>query len=151
MHVDIKKVDLIRLKNWCFWTVVLEKTLASPLDCMDIQPVHPKEIIPEYSLESLMLKLKLIWKDPDAGKSWRWEEKGMKEDEVIWWHHRLNGHELEYAPEVGDGQWALATVRGWKSTVPQSMGLQGVGHDWVTELNWTQVKLTEYILYLGEV
>ena len=75
----------------------------------------------------------------------------MTEDEVVWWHHRLNGHEFEYAPEVGDGQWALATVRGCKSTVPQSMGLQGVGHDWVTELNWTQVNLTEYILYLGEV
>ena len=74
-------------KNWCFWTVVLEKTLESPLDCKEIQPVHPKRISPEYSLEGLMLKLKLqyfghlMWRtdsfeDPDAGKDWRQEEKG---------------------------------------------------------------------------
>ena len=87
-------------KNWCFWTVVLEKTLESPLDC--------KEISPECSLEGLMLKLRLqyfghlmqraeelfIWKDPDAGKDWGQEEKGMTEDEMVGWHHWLNGHEL---------------------------------------------------------
>ena len=95
------------LKNWCFWTVVLEKTLESPLDC--------KEISREYSLEGLMLKLKfpilwppdaknwLIGKDPDAGKDWRWEEKGTTEDEMVGWHHSLNGHEFEQAPGVGDG------------------------------------------------
>ena len=92
-------------KNWCFWTVVLEKTLESPLDC--------KEISPEYSLEELMLKLKLqyfghlmpradIWKDPDAGKDWGQEEKWMAEDEVAGWHHQLNVHEFEQAPVVGD-------------------------------------------------
>ena len=94
-------------KNWCFWTVVLEKTLESPLDCKEIQPVHPKEISLEYLLEGLMLKLKflylghlnaknwLIGKDTDAGKDWRQGEKGMTEDEMVGWHHRLNGHEFE--------------------------------------------------------
>ena len=77
------------------------------LDCKDIKPVGPKEISPEYSLEGLMLKLKLqyfwppdvkIWlveKDPDAGKHWKWEEKGTTEDEMVGWHHRLDGHEFE--------------------------------------------------------
>ena len=88
------------MKNWCFWTVVLVKTLESPLDSKEIQPVHIKEISPEYSLEGLMLKLKLqyfghlmartdIWKDPDAGKDWGQEEKGMTEDEMVGWHHWL--------------------------------------------------------------
>ena len=86
--------------------MVLEKTFVSPLDCKEIQPVHPKEISPEYSLEGLMLKLKLqyfgsdakfwlIWKDPDPGKDWRREEKGTTEDEMVGWHHRLNEHEFE--------------------------------------------------------
>ena len=92
-------------KNWCFWIVVLEKTLESPLDIKEIQPVHPKEISPEYSLEGLMLKLKLqyfgylkswlIGKDPDAGKDWRREEKGSTEDEMVRWHHWLSEHEFE--------------------------------------------------------
>ena len=94
-------------KNWYFWTVVLEKTLESPLDCKQIQPVHPKgnqsEIFTgrsdaEAEAEGLILwpptvKNWLIWKDPDAGKDWRWE-KGMTEDETAGWHHRLNGHEF---------------------------------------------------------
>ena len=88
--------------NWCFWTVMLEKTLESPLDFKEIKPVHPKgNQSPEYSLEGLMLKLKLqyfghlmqrtdsIWKGPDAGKDWRREEKGMTEDGMIEWHHQL--------------------------------------------------------------
>ena len=95
-------------KNWCFWTVVLEKTLESPLDCN--QSIL-KEISPEYSLEGLMLKLKLptVWppdakiqlggKDPDAGKDWR-QEKWVTEDEMAGWHHQLNGHEFEQA--LGD-------------------------------------------------
>ena len=93
-------------ENWCFWTVVLDKTLESPLDFKEIQPVHPKEISPEYPLEGLMLKLKLqysgqldvknwlIIKDPDAGKDWR-QEKGMTDDKMVGWHHRLNGHGFE--------------------------------------------------------
>ena len=105
-HVWMWKLDHKEswaLKNWCFWTVVLEKTLESPLDFKEIQPVHPNE----YSLEGLMLKLKrqylgtdaknwLIGKDPDAGKDWRQEEKGMTEDEMVGWHHQwCDGHEFE--------------------------------------------------------
>ena len=98
-------------KNWCFWTVVLEKTLESPSDCKEIQPVSPKKkkkkISPEYSLEGLFFEAEtpilwppdvknwLIWKDPDAGKDWRQEEKMMTEDEMVGWHHRLYGHEFE--------------------------------------------------------
>ena len=95
------------LKNWCFWTVVLEKTLESPLDCKEVEPVHPKGNQSwiftgrtDVEAENLILWLPdakswLIWKDPDAGKDWRQEEREMTEDEMVGWHHRLNGHELE--------------------------------------------------------
>ena len=94
-------------KNWCFWTVMLEKTLESPLDCKEIQPVHPKGnqswiFIGRTDVEAETPVLWppdvnnwLIGKDPDAGKDWRQEEKGMTEDEMVGWHHWLNGHELE--------------------------------------------------------
>ena len=93
-------------KNWCFWTV-LEKTLESPLDCKEIQPVHPKgdqfwvfteKIDAEAETQILWppdAKSWLIWKDPDAGKDWRQEKKGMTEDKMVEWHHRWNGHEFE--------------------------------------------------------
>ena len=94
-------------KNWCFWTVVLEKTRESPLDCKEIQPVHPKGnqswiFIGRTNAEAATL---LLWppevknwltvKDPDAQKNWRQEEKQMTEDEMVGWHHWLNGHEFE--------------------------------------------------------
>ena len=94
------------LKNWCFWTVVLEKTLESPLNCKEIQPVHPKGDQSwvfigrtDAEAETLILwppdvKSWLIGKDPDAGKDRREEEKAMTEDEMVGWHHRLNGHEF---------------------------------------------------------
>ena len=94
-------------KNWCFWTVVLEKTLESPLDCKEIQPVHPKGneswmFIVKTDVEAKTpivwprdAKSWLIWKDSDARKDWRQEEKGMTEDEMIGWHHLLKGHEFE--------------------------------------------------------
>ena len=92
-------------KNWCFWSVVLEKILESPLDLKEIQPVHPKGdqfwvFIGRTDAETPILwppheKSWLIWKDPDAGKDWRREEKGMTDDEMAGWHHRLNGHEFE--------------------------------------------------------
>ena len=94
-------------KNWCFWTVVLEKTFESPLDSKEIQPVHPKGnqswiFIGRTGAEAETpiiwppdVKSWLIWKDPDAGKDWRQEEEGMTEDEMAGWHHRLNGHEFE--------------------------------------------------------
>ena len=94
-------------KNWCFLTVVLEKTLESPLNYKEIQPVHPKRnqsrmFIGRTDVEAetpilcpLDGKSWLILRDPDAGKDWRWEEKGMTEDEMVGWHHQLNGHEFE--------------------------------------------------------
>ena len=95
------------LKNWCFWTVVLEKTLESPLDGKEIQPVHPKgnqswifigRTDAEAETPILWLadvKNGLIWKDPDAGKDGRWEEKGTTEDDMVGWHQQLSGHEFE--------------------------------------------------------
>ena len=94
-------------KNWCFWTVVLEKTLESPLDCKEIQPVHPRGnqswiFIGRTDAEAKTpilwppdVKNWLIGKDPDAGKDWRQEEKGITEDEMVGWHHWLSGHESE--------------------------------------------------------
>ena len=99
------KVCLV--KNWCFLTVVLEQTLKSPLDCKEIQPVHPNETQSwifiggtDVEAETPVLwppdvKNWLIGKDPDSGKGWRLEEKGMTEDEMVGWHHWLNGHEFE--------------------------------------------------------
>jgi len=114
-------------KNWCFWTVVLEKTLESPLDWREIKPVHPKENQPwvfigrtDAETEAPILwppdvKNGLIGKDLDGGKNWRQEEKGMTEHEMVGWYHWLDGHEFEQALGVGDGRsWEAwcATVHG---------------------------------------
>ena len=105
-------------KNWCFWTVVL-KTLESPLDCKEIQPVHPKGDQSwvfigrtNFQAETPVLwppdgKSWLIWKDPDAGKDWEQEEKGTTVDEMVGWYHRLNGHGFGRSLGVGDGQGGL--------------------------------------------
>ena len=117
-------------KNWCFWTVVLEKSLESPLDSKEIQPVHPKGnqswifiVRTDADAEAPILwtsdwKNWLTGKDPDAGEHWRQEEKGMTGDEMVGWHHRLNGHESEQALGVGDGQRGLAccSPRGYKES-----------------------------------
>ena len=109
-------------KNWCIWTVVLEKTLESPLDCKEIHPVHPKGdqswiFIGRTDVEAEApilwppdVKNWLIWKDPDAGKDWRQEEKGTTENEMIGWQHRLNGYEFEQTPE---GQGSLVCCSPW--------------------------------------
>ena len=130
-------------KNWCFWTVVLEKTLESPLrfPCKEIQPVHPKGnqswmFIERTDVEAktpilwpLDAKNWLLWKDPDAGKDWGQEEKGMTEDEMAGWHHRLNGHGFGWAPGVDEGQGGLACCDSRD---------RRVGHDWATKLtDWT--------------
>ena len=111
-------------KNWCFWTVVLEKTLESPLDCKEIQPFHPKGnkswiFIGRIDVEAETpilwppdAKNWLIGKDPDAGKDWK-QEKGMTEDEIVGWHHQLDGHEFEQALEVGDGQGSPVCCSPW--------------------------------------
>ena len=115
------------LKNWCFWTVVLEKTWES-LYCKEIQPVHPKGNQSwifigrtDAEAEALILwpfdvKNWLIRKDPDAGQDWRWEEKRMTENEMVGWHHRLNGHEFEQAPGADDrwGSLVYCSPRGRK-------------------------------------
>ena len=129
------------LKNWCFWTVVLEKTLESPLDCKEIQPVYPKGdqswvFIGRTNVESETpilwppdVKSWLTWKDPDAGKGWGQEEKRRTEDEMVGWHHRLNGHEFEQPLGVGDGQGSLACCSPWGRKESEWLS------DW-TELNW---------------
>ena len=126
-------------KNRCFWIVVLEKTLRSPLDCKEIQSVHSKGdqswvFIGRTDAEAETPifwppdgKSWLIWKDPDVGKDWRQEEKGTTEDEMVGWHHRLDGHEFGWTPGVGDGQGGLVCCSSW-------------GHkesDTTERLNWT--------------
>ena len=105
--------------NWCFWTVVLEKTLESPLDCKDIKSVNPKGNQPWIFIERTdaeagtpilwppLAKSQFTGKDPDAGKDWGQEEKGTTEDEMVGWHHRLNGHEFEQVLGDGEGQGSL--------------------------------------------
>ena len=131
------------LKNWCFWTVVLEKTFESSLDCKEIQLVHPKGnqswiFIGRTDAEAetplyrpLNAKNWLIWKDPDSGKDWKREEKGTTEDEMVGSHHRL------------DGTWVWLNSRSWwwtgRPAVLQSMGSQRVRHDWATELKRSSV------------
>ena len=127
--------------NWCFWTVVFEKTLESPLDCREIQPVHPKGnqswvFIGRTDVEAETqifwppdVKSWFIWKDPDVGKDWGQEEKERTEDEMVRWHHQLNGHEFGWTPEVGDGQGGLVCCSSW-------------GHkesDTTERLNWTEL------------
>ena len=131
-------------KNWCFWTVGLEKTLESPLDCKKIQPVHPKgnqsRIFigrTDAEAETLILwapdvKSWLFWKDPDAGKDWGQEEKGMTEDEMVGWHHRLNGHDIGWTPGVGDEQGGLAFCGSWGRKES----------DTTERLNWTDNPVT---------
>ena len=129
-------------KNWCFWTVALEKTLESPLDCKKIKPVNAKGnqswiFIGRTDAEAETPKLRppevknwLLERDPDAGKDWRQEEKGTTEDEMVGWHHWLNGNEFEQALGAGDRQG--------KPGMLQTIGLQRVESDWATELNWTE-------------
>ena len=128
-------------KNWCFWTVVLEKTLESPLDCTEIHPVHPKgdqsrvfigrtDAEAETPILSLPhVKSWLIGKDCDAGSDWGQEEKGMTEDEMAGWHHRLNGHEFGWTLGVGDGQGGLVCCNSW--------GCKEL--DMTERLNWTEL------------
>ena len=123
--------------NWCFWTIVV-KTLEGPLDCKEIQPVHPKGnqswvFIGRTDAQAENAKLWppdaknwLFGKDPDAGEDWRQEEKGMAKDKMVGWHHQLDGHEFEQVPGVGNGQGSLVCCS------PQG---NRVRHNWATELN----------------
>ena len=128
-------------KNWCFWTVVLEKTPETPLDCKEIQPVNPKGnqswiFIGKTDAEA---ETPILWppdaknwltgKDPDTGKDWRREEKGMTGDETVGWHHWLDGHEFEQAQGVGDGQGSLVCYSPWGRKES----------DMTERLNWTDL------------
>ena len=132
--------------NWWFWTVMLEKTVEISLDCREIQSVHPKGYQPwvfigrtdvEAETPKLWLphaKSWLIWKDPEAGKDWRQEEKRMIEDEMAGWHHRLIGCESEWTLGVGDGQGGLACCDSWG-------GKESDTTEW---LNWTDTLIKIY-------
>ena len=136
------------LKNWCFWTVVLEKTLVCPLDCKQIQPIHPKGgqswvLIGRTDAESETpilwpphVKSWIIGKDPDAGRDWGQEVKGMTEYEMAGWHHWLDGHEFVWTPGVAvgtatDGQGGLACCDSWSHQKS----------DTAERLNWTELIL----------
>ena len=132
------------LKNWYFWTVVLEKALESPLDSK-IKPVSPKGNQlwmfigrTDAEAEAPILwppdsKSQLIWKDPDARKDWGQEEKETTEDEMVGWHHRLSGHEFEQTPENSEGQGSLTCCRPWGGK--DMTGLS----DWTTAAIWDGV------------
>ena len=147
-HIWMWDLDYIKswaLKNWYFWTVVLEKILESPLDSKEIQPVHPKGNQSWVSIgrtdaeaETPVLwpphvKSWLVGKDPDAGRYWGQEEKGTTEDEMAGWHNRLDGHEFESAPRVGDRQGGLVCCDSWSCK------------DSVTteRLNWTETSVIQ--------
>ena len=125
-HVQIWELDLKEIlapNNWCFWTVVLEKTLENPLDFKKIKRVNPKGNQSWIFIGRAEADAPLPWapdaknwlfaKDPDPGKDWRQEEKGMTEDEMVGWHHRLDGHEFEQALGDGKGQGSLACCSPW--------------------------------------
>ena len=138
---DLDYKESWALKNWRFWTVVLEKTLKSLLDCKEIQWVHPKgdqssvfigrtDVEAETSIICpLDAKSWLIVKDPDAGRDWGQEEKGTTEDEMAGRHHRLNGRESGWTPGVGDGQGGLAC---WNYGIAES--------DMTERLNQTELR-----------
>ena len=143
-------------KNWCLWTVVLEKTLENPLDSKKIKPVNSKENQPwifigrtDAKAEASILwplhtKSWLIGKDLDAGKDWRQEEERMREDEMAGWHHhQLNGHEFEQPPGYGDGQGGLACCNSWgcKSRTQLS--------DWITTTNVRYHHCYSYIVMIN--
>ena len=139
-------------KNWCFWTVVLEKILASPLDCKEIQPVHSEGDQPwdffgrnDAKAETPVLwppgaKSWLIGKDSDAGRDWGQEEKGTTEGEMAGWHHWLDGRESQWTPGVGDGQGGLACCDSWghkESDTTERL-------NW-TELNWSLIYVSHWL------
>ena len=137
-------------KNWCIWTVVLEKTLEGPLDCKEIQPVHSEGDQPwdffgrnAAKAEAPVLwpphvKSWLIGKDFDTGRDWGQEEKGTTENEMAGWHHWFDGCESKWTPGVGDGQGGLVCCDSWGRKES----------DTTERLNWTELKLEHEGSYL---
>ena len=138
-------------KNWCFWTVVLEKTPESPLDCKEIQLVHPKRdqswvFVGRTDVEA---ETPILWppdaeswligKDSDAGRDWGQEEKGTTEDEMAGWHHRLNEHEFGQTLGVGDEQGGLACCGSWDCKES----------DTTERLNWTELMAQGSLIRAG--
>ena len=143
-------------KNWCFWTVVLEKTLESPLNCKEIKPVNAKGNQPWIFIGMTDADLNIHWnvwcwsantlatwceelthwQDPDAGKDQKQEKKGMTKDKMVGWHHWLNGHEFEQVLGNGEGQGILACYRPW-------------GHSQLWLSSWKTTTTTENKLLLG--
>ena len=134
------------LKNWCFWTVVLEKTLENPLDCKTIQPVHSEGDQPWdfFGRNDAKAETPVLWpphamswfigKDSDTGRDRGKEEKGTTEDEMAGWHHWLDGREFELTPGVGDGQGGLPCCDSW-----------GLKESDMTEwLNWIELNWHKY-------
>ena len=132
------------LKNWCFWTLVLEKTLESPLDCKEIQPVHPKgyQSWDFFGRSYAKAETPVVWlphakswligKDSDAGRDWGQEEKRTTEDEMAGWHHRLDGLESEWTPGVGDGQGGLVCWDSWDCKESDTT-------EWLNWTDWTEL------------
>ena len=131
------------LKNWCFWTVVLEKTLESLLDCKEIQLVHSKgdQSWVFFGRNDAKAETPVLWlphakswlirKDSDAGRDWGQKEKGTTEDEMAGWHHWLDGHEFLWTPGVGDGQGGLVCCDSWGRRES----------DTTERLNWNELNL----------
>ena len=136
-------------KDWCFQTVVLEKTLETSLDSKEVKPVNPKgnQSWIFTGRTDAKAEASILWppdvrswltgKHPDAGKDWRQEEKGMNKDEMVGWHHWLDGHEFEKAPGVGDGQGGLACCSPWGCKESDTT-------QW---LNWTEMLFTSCLLF----
>ena len=138
------------LKNWCFWTVMLEKTLENPLDCKEIQPVHSKGDQPWdfFGRNDAKAETPVLWpshvkswltgKDSDARRDWGQKEKGTTEDEMAGWHHRLDGREFEWTPGVCDGQGGLVYCDSWGRKESDTT-------EW---LNWTEHVQSEWGIVL---
>ena len=152
MDVRVGLWRKLSLKNWCFWTVVLGKTLERPLDSKEIQPVYSKGDqswvfigSTDVEAETPILwppdaKSWLIWKDPDAGNDWGQEEKGMTEVEMIGWHHRVNGHEFEWTREL------VMDREAWRAGILGVTTSRTQLSNWTDWLNWWSMTKTQLFL-----